>query len=104
MNIEYQKRSIIKIIEYLYFIYSKDAWSVKGASAYCGGLHLASLKCVCEIAKLLNDYDIFEKYDKILNQAKKAYNDKLWNGQYYQYDSSNSKCSNSIMYVLCDTK
>ena len=62
---------------------------------------MASLKCVCEIAKILNDLNYFDKYDSILQLAKKSYNDKLWNGKYYQYDSSHSRYSNSIMTDMC---
>ena len=75
-----------------------DAWSVTGASAYCGGLHVAALKCVCEMAKLMDDAETFEKYDGIFERARKAYNDKLWNGEYYQYDSSGNS---SIMADMC---
>ena len=78
-----------------------DAWSVKGASAYCGGLHIAALKCVCEIASLLSDYAACEKFNNLLHLAKQAYDDKLWNGKYYKYDSSNSHYSDSIMADMC---
>jgi non-lysosomal glucosylceramidase len=78
-----------------------DAWSVTGASAYVGGLHVAALKCVCEIAKLLNDEESFTKYDEILKQAKNSYETKLWNGKYYKYDCSNSNYNDSIMTDMC---
>ena len=78
-----------------------DAWAVTGASAYCGGLHVATLKCVCEIAKLLDDQEAFSKYDAILTQAKNSYETKLWNGKYYKYDCSNSNYNDSIMTDMC---
>jgi non-lysosomal glucosylceramidase len=78
-----------------------DAWAVTGASAYCGGLHVAALKCVCEMAKILSDDDAFEKYDKILVLAKSSYDKKLWNGKYYKYDCSNSDYNDSIMTDMC---
>lgn len=78
-----------------------DAWSVTGASAYCGGLHLAALKCVCEISKLLVDNETFERYDPILTKAKDSYEKKLWNGRYYKYDCSNSDYNDSIMTDMC---
>ena len=78
-----------------------DAWSVTGASAYCGGLHVASLKVICEIAKLLNDKDTLENYSSILEKAKKSYDSKLWNGKYYKYDCSNSNYNDSIMSDMC---
>ena len=78
-----------------------DAWAVTGASAYCGGLHVAALKCVCEMAKLFNDSEALDKYSKILKQAKSAYDEKLWNGKYYKYDCSNSNYNDSIMTDMC---
>ena len=78
-----------------------DAWSVTGASAYCGGLHVATLKCVCEIAKVLEDHLMLEKYSPVLEQAKKSYDEKLWNGKYYKYDCSNSGYNDSIMTDMC---
>ncbi|CAF1103253.1 unnamed protein product, partial [Brachionus calyciflorus] len=78
-----------------------DAWYVTGASAYCGGLHVAALSCICEIAKILKDDESLEKYGSILTRAKKAYNDKLWNGKYYKYDCSNSNYNDSIMTDMC---
>lgn len=58
-----------------------DAWSVTGASAYCGGLHVAVLKMAIEMAKLLNDNESVEVYDSIFKRAKTAYDEKLWNGK-----------------------
>jgi non-lysosomal glucosylceramidase len=78
-----------------------DAWSVTGASAYCGGLHVATLQCVCEIAKLLEDSIALEMYQKILAQASQSYDTKLWNGKYYKYDCSNSNYHDSIMTDMC---
>jgi non-lysosomal glucosylceramidase len=82
-----------------------DAWSVTGASAYVGGLHVATLKVVCEMARLLerlaDESDIFVKYDAILSRAKRSYEDKLWNGRYYKYDCSQSYHNDSIMTDMC---
>lgn len=78
-----------------------DAWSVTGASAYVGGLHVATLKVVCEIAKLLEDHDTYETHSKILKQASESYDTKLWNGTYYKYDCSNSDYNDSIMADMC---
>ena len=43
-----------------------DAWSVSGASAYVGGLQVASLKAVIEIAKLLDDKESAEKVYRVV--------------------------------------
>ncbi|EDO31657.1 predicted protein, partial [Nematostella vectensis] len=74
-----------------------DAWPVTGPSAYCGGLWLAALRVMAEIATILDFPDERGKYEKILARGKKAYERLLWNGKYYNYDSSTSKYHNSIM-------
>jgi non-lysosomal glucosylceramidase len=78
-----------------------DAWSVTGASAYVGGLHLAVLQCVVEMSKLLDDQEIYVKYSEINEQAKTSYNQKLWNGLYYNYDCSNNNYKDSVMADMC---
>lgn len=50
-------------------------------SAYCGGLWLASLRVMQEIATILGFPDEATKYLKILNNGKKAYHSLLWNGK-----------------------
>ena len=51
------------------------------SSAYCGGLWLASLRVMQEIATILGFPDEATKYTKILNNGKKAYHSLLWNGK-----------------------
>ncbi|XP_015605113.1 non-lysosomal glucosylceramidase [Cephus cinctus] len=74
-----------------------DTWVMKGPSAYCGGLFLAALHCSIEMAKLLGHDADAKKYEEILKRGKVAYQEKLWNGQYYNFDSSDSGHSKSIM-------
>jgi non-lysosomal glucosylceramidase len=74
---------------------------VTGASAYVGGLHVATLKVVCAISKLLEDHETFDTYSPILKQASESYDAKLWNGSYYKYDCSNSDYNDSIMADMC---
>ena len=78
-----------------------DAWSVTGASAYVGGLHIAVLQTSIEMAKIMKDEEVLKKYSEIYERAKKSYNDKLWNGSYYNYDSSNNHYKDSIMADMC---
>ncbi|KAM9509587.1 non-lysosomal glucosylceramidase isoform 1-T1 [Guaruba guarouba] len=78
-----------------------DAWVVNGASAYCGGLWLAAVCMMCKMAEVLGDAKIRQKYMDILNKGKEAFERKLWNGKYYNYDSSGSDGSNSIMSDQC---
>ena len=72
-----------------------DTWSAKGPSAYCGGLWIAALSACAEIAKLLEP-ELASKYSEMWDKAKLAYHEKLWSGEYYLYDSSNSDHFDSI--------
>lgn len=78
-----------------------DAWVVHGASAYCGGLWLAAVCMMCKMAEVLGDTEIQQKYLGILNKGKEAFERMLWNGKYYNYDSSGSDTSISIMSDQC---
>lgn len=50
-------------------------------SAYCGSLWLAALYCTVEMANILKQNAISEKYLAILNKAKISFNAILWNGK-----------------------
>ena len=50
------------------------------SSAYCGGLWLASLRVMQEMANVLGIPDEAAKYVNILKRGKKAYHTLLWNG------------------------
>jgi non-lysosomal glucosylceramidase len=78
-----------------------DAWRMVGVSAYCGSLWLAALKVACEMAKDIGDTEIFEKYSKILEKAKKVFEEKLWNGKYYNFDESNISKTTVMADQLC---
>ncbi len=58
-----------------------DIWPVTGASAYCSGLHVATLKCVVEMAKVMDEKELVTRYNKAYERAKLAYDQKLWNGK-----------------------
>ena len=53
------------------------------------------------MSKLLDDQEIYNKYNEINQRAKTAYNEKLWNGTYYNYDNSNNNYKDSIMADMC---
>ncbi|XP_052099238.1 non-lysosomal glucosylceramidase-like isoform X1 [Mytilus californianus] len=65
-----------------------DAWTMTGVSAYCGGLWLAALKMYIEISRIVGNTEEMKKYTEILDKGKEAFDKKLWNGSYYNYDSS----------------
>ncbi|HEY9649315.1 MAG TPA: GH116 family glycosyl hydrolase, partial [Coleofasciculaceae cyanobacterium] len=81
-----------------------DDWQLKGISAYCGGLWLAALEAAIAIGEILlnqsppdsqlveiSDSDSIQTtiglYRQWLEQARPLYQEKLWNGRYYQLDS-----------------
>ncbi|KAL5005060.1 hypothetical protein ScPMuIL_018516 [Solemya velum] len=74
-----------------------DTWIMHGASAYCGGMWLAALKMMVEMGTLLEKNEDVAKYGEILDRGKVSYEKKLWNGKYYNYDSSTSGYHDSVM-------
>ncbi|KAJ1212624.1 hypothetical protein NDU88_000279 [Pleurodeles waltl] len=78
-----------------------DGWMVTGPSAYCGGMWLASVCMMCKMAEILNDDVVLHKYSCILEKGKSAFERLLWNGKYYNYDSSRSVYANSVMSDQC---
>lgn len=74
-----------------------DTWSVEGPSAYTGSLWLGALACAVKMAELNHDKPARDRYSDLLASALKAYESKLWNGSYYNYDSSFSSNHDSIM-------
>ena len=63
-----------------------DSWTVRGVSAYCGGLWLASLRAAEETARVLGEPADAAKYHEMFLKAQKSYVSKLWNGEYFNYD------------------
>ncbi len=64
-----------------------DNWITRGASAYSGGLYLAALRASEEIALALGDDKAAGEYKSLFQRAQAAYIKKLWNGEYFNYDS-----------------
>jgi non-lysosomal glucosylceramidase len=64
-----------------------DVWIVHGESAYCGGLWLAALRAAEEIAKVLGDTTSATKYHAMFLKGQDTYVKKLWNGEYFRYDT-----------------
>lgn len=74
-----------------------DTWPVSGASAYTGGLILASLQAAAALADLVGKAELARQYRATLARGQAAYQQKLWNGQYFNYDSSRNRHHDSIM-------
>ena len=73
-----------------------DNWTVKGPSAYTGGLWVASLKAAAHMAETLGEADAAQRYGEDLEDAQAVY-ETLYNGDYFDYDASGSRTSTSIM-------
>lgn len=72
-----------------------DVWSVKGVSAYTGGLWTAALQAASAMAAVVGDRAAEKYFWTKFQKAKLVYN-KLWNGSYFNYDDSGSSVSSSI--------
>ena len=64
-----------------------DTWVVRGESAYSAGLYLAALRSAEEIAKQLGDPSAAAQYHEIFAKGQTSYIKKLWNGEYFRYDT-----------------
>ncbi len=64
-----------------------DVWIVHGESAYCGGLWLAALRAAEEIAHVLGDMPSAARYHAMFLKGQDTYVKKLWNGDYFRYDT-----------------
>jgi non-lysosomal glucosylceramidase len=65
-----------------------DEWVVRGESAYCGGLFLASVRAAEEIARALGDAPAAARYHALFTRSQASYVKKLWNGRYFRYDTA----------------
>lgn len=65
-----------------------DEWVVRGPSAYSGGLWLGAIRAAEEIARTLGDSPAVASYHDLFAKAQASYIKKLWNGQYFSYDTA----------------
>ncbi|KAK7376394.1 hypothetical protein VNO78_34679 [Psophocarpus tetragonolobus] len=72
-----------------------DTWSVSGVSAYSGGLWVAALQAASALAHEVGDKGSGDYFWLKFQKAKAVY-EKLWNGSYFNYDSSGGSSSSSI--------
>ena len=71
------------------------SWVVRGVSAYSGGLWLAALRAGEETALILGDKVPRNTYRQLFQKAQQTYISKLWNGEYFRYDTE-SENQNAI--------
>jgi non-lysosomal glucosylceramidase len=64
-----------------------DDWVTTGVSAYSGGLWLAALRAAEETARALGEANSAAEYRALFLKGQKTYIAKLWNGEYFRYDT-----------------
>ena len=60
-----------------------DVWSFLGYSAYVCGIWLSALKAAEAMAKTLGDFEYAEKVKAIYQEARRNFEEMLWNEEYY---------------------
>lgn len=78
-----------------------DAWTMDGSSAYCGLLWLGALYAMTIMSEAIGKMDDKDKFEKILEKAKEAFDRKLWNGSYYNFDCSEKQKTSIMADQLC---
>ncbi|XP_041983726.1 non-lysosomal glucosylceramidase [Aricia agestis] len=73
-----------------------DAWVMTGPSAYCGGLWVASISVVAAMARILGFEEDEKEFSKMLEEARNSFEEKLWNGSFYRFDTKPSN-NNVVM-------
>lgn len=74
-----------------------DAWNFSGTSAYISILWLAALRAALIIAEKTGEKAYYDKWDTILKKGKKALEEKLWNGEYYNLWRNDTETDESLM-------
>lgn len=74
-----------------------DAWNFSGTPVYISVLWLASLRAAAIIADRVGETFFSEKWNGILHKGKKALEEKLWNGEYYNLWRNNDEIDESLM-------
>ncbi|XP_037957731.1 non-lysosomal glucosylceramidase isoform X2 [Teleopsis dalmanni] len=78
-----------------------DTWTMEGPSAYCAGLWLASLQTMCSMANILDQPNDFLRFQEILDKGKRSFDEKLWNGSFYRFDTSDHHKHTIMADQLC---
>ena len=74
-----------------------DAWNFSGTPVYISVLWLAALKAAVFIADRVGDKSRTDQWSDILINGKKALEEKLWNGEYYNLWRNNDVADESLM-------
>ena len=74
-----------------------DAWNFSGTPVYISVLWLAALKAGIIMADRAGDKEYCDKWQNILEKGKKALEEKLWNGEYYNLWRNGDETDESLM-------
>lgn len=74
-----------------------DFWTVTGISAFTGGLYISANRAAAEIAQILGHGERAGYFMERAKLGTESYVKALWNGRYFNYDSSKSDYHDSIM-------
>ena len=74
-----------------------DAWNFSGTPVYISVLWLAALKAGIIMADSAGDKEYCDKWQNILEKGKKALEEKLWNGEYYNLWRNGNETDESLM-------
>ena len=74
----------------MYNLQTYDSWAMKGPSAYCGGLWLATLSVAVEMANENGEENMAKEWSDALAKAREAYQEKLWNDEkkFFKFDAT----------------
>jgi non-lysosomal glucosylceramidase len=74
-----------------------DNWSMFGPSAYSGALWLAALRAAIRLGGMVGDAPAVERFRQLHDRGTAAFEEKLWNGRCYRFDTGGDESSDSIM-------
>ena len=72
------------------YLQTYDSWAMKGPSAYCGGLWLATLSVAVDMASENGEEIKAKEWSAALDKARLAYQEKLWNDEkkFFKFDAT----------------
>jgi non-lysosomal glucosylceramidase len=74
-----------------------DMWSMTGPSAYTGALWLAALRAAIRLGEMVGDDATVTRFRDLHDRGSVSFEDKLWNGRSYRFDTSGEASSESVM-------
>ncbi len=67
-----------------------DSWTMTGTSAYIGTLWTAGLEAAAAIGDVLGERAAAREYRALAKRARASLEQKLWNGEYYDFDTGSA--------------